>query len=62
MAWLHNKQVEMAHKYCLSKTKVNLSSATFEDAEFSGFSACLTKYQITSKIYKEEAALFANRI
>ena len=61
-AWMHNKQIEMAHKYCINRTKVNLSKASFADQEIGALHACLNKYQLANKLYSQEANIFAKRI
>ena len=54
-AWVHNKQVEMAHKYCVKRTGVDFKKADFDDAELGSLKACLQKYQSAFKIYQSEA-------
>ena len=61
-AWVHNKQVEMAHKFCVAKTGVNLKKGAFEEAELATLKFCLQKYQGAFKIYSQEARVFNQSI
>ena len=60
--WFRNKNVEMAHKWCVPQSNINLSSSKFSDAENQRLQNCLGKYHAAQLVFEEERNLFARRI